>query len=95
MQLELHQHPSLAKRWRALERREAKLEKAAESSGTPYVPLSHRPDATFLPSLLDEFLEVRHCVWLCCVCGSLGCGQSLKRMLLCGVVCSELGYGMH
>ena len=41
-----------------MERREAKQAKAAEISGTPFVPLADRPDATFIPSLLDEFLEV-------------------------------------
>ena len=58
VQLELHRTPALAKRWRALERRQAKESKAAESSGAVYTPLAQRPDATFLPSLLDEFLEV-------------------------------------
>lgn len=56
-QVELHQHPALAKRWRALERREAK-QKVAEAAGASFVPLAQRPDTTLLPSLLDEFLEV-------------------------------------
>lgn len=58
LQMELHQHPDLAKKWRALERREAKLEKAAAAAGSPYVPLANRLDATFIPSLIEEFLQV-------------------------------------
>ena len=56
--MELHQHPDLAKKWRALERREVKLEKAAAASGSPYIPLADRLDSTFIPSLIDEFLQV-------------------------------------
>ncbi|PSC68726.1 Intron-binding aquarius [Micractinium conductrix] len=53
LQLELHDQPQLAKHWRHLAKREAK---AAAQEG--HVPVALRPEAAFLPGLLDEFLAV-------------------------------------
>lgn len=52
LQLELHAQPALAKRWKALLKKDAK---AAGSAGS--VPAPKRPEATFLPGLLQEFLD--------------------------------------
>ncbi|KAL4443940.1 hypothetical protein ABPG75_011677 [Micractinium tetrahymenae] len=53
LQLELHDQPQLAKHWKHLAKREAK---AAKEEG--HVPVQQRPEAAFLPGLLDEFLVV-------------------------------------
>ncbi|KAK9820367.1 hypothetical protein WJX72_009525 [[Myrmecia] bisecta] len=55
LQLELHAHDNLAKHWRYMAKKAAKEAKAGKAG---YVPEAQRPDATFLPSLLDEFLGV-------------------------------------
>lgn len=53
LQLELHAQPQLAKHWRSLAKKEAK---AAQQEG--HVPAAQRPEATFLPGLIAEFLKV-------------------------------------
>ncbi len=54
LQLELHEHPQLAKHWKHMAKKDAKKAQAAASG---YVPASESIDATFLPSLLADFLE--------------------------------------
>lgn len=44
------------KHWRSLAKKEAR---AAKEAGDAHVPVVERPEAAFIPSLLDEFLEVR------------------------------------
>lgn len=56
LQLELHEHPQLAKHWRHLAKKDAKKAAAGNKSGD-YVPASESVEATFLPSLLTGFLE--------------------------------------
>jgi hypothetical protein len=53
LQLELHAQPQLAKHWRHLAKKEAK---AAAQEG--HVPVQSRPEATFVPALLSDFLAV-------------------------------------
>lgn len=64
-QLELDANETLAKHWRRLAKKEAAAATAAaQANGAPeeakpaHVPVTERPEATFLPSLLSEFLEV-------------------------------------
>jgi len=52
LQLELHALPQLAKHWKHLLKKEAK---AAKVPG--YLPPQQRPEAGFLPALLDEFAD--------------------------------------
>jgi hypothetical protein len=56
LQLELQVNESLQAYWKRLRKKEAK---AAKDAGPDYVPIQERPEVTFLPSLLSEFLEVR------------------------------------
>ena len=58
MQLELQSQEMLAKHWRHLAKREAKAVKAAKEAGTAHVPAAQTPEATFLPLLLADFLQV-------------------------------------
>ena len=51
-QLELAQHPQLEKHWRYLQKKEAK---AAKLPG--HVPTTQTPAVTFLPGLVQEFLD--------------------------------------
>ena len=44
------------KHWRSLAKKEAR---AAKEAGDAHVPVVERPEAAFIPSLLDEFLGVR------------------------------------
>jgi len=53
LQLELHAHSQLAKHWKSLLKKE---QKAAVKAG--YVPPRQRPEARFVPGLIDEFLGV-------------------------------------
>uniref|UniRef100_A0A1D2ABG5 Intron-binding protein aquarius n=2 Tax=Auxenochlorella protothecoides TaxID=3075 RepID=A0A1D2ABG5_AUXPR len=55
LQLELHDHPALLKHWRHAARREAR---AAAAAGDAHMPVQRRPEASFLPALVDEFLSV-------------------------------------
>ena len=55
MQLELHEHEALARYWKQLGKREAK---AAAVQGDSFVPPHQRPEATYLPTLVQNFLEV-------------------------------------
>lgn len=48
----------LAKHWRHLAKKEAKAVKAAKEAGTEHVPVAETPEATFLPLLLADFLQV-------------------------------------
>ena len=62
LQLELHAQPSLAKKWKALARKEAKAAKAAaaatgDGGGSSFVPAAERPEASFLPGVMDELLQ--------------------------------------
>lgn len=52
LKLELHAHPTLAKRWHRLSKKEAK----AAASNPDHVPVQERPEATFIPTLLEMFL---------------------------------------
>ncbi len=54
LQNELRAFPQLDKHWRSLMKKEAKAAKA----GKGHVPLSQRPEAAFVPGLIDEFLQV-------------------------------------
>ena len=56
VQLELQTHEVLVKHWRSLAKKEAR---AAKEAGNAHVPVVERPEAAFVPSLLDEFLGVR------------------------------------
>jgi hypothetical protein len=65
LQLELHAQPALAKRWKALAKKDAKAAKEAaaraakgepEGPEGPYVPAPQRREATFVPGLVDELL---------------------------------------
>ena len=58
LQLELSKNAQLEKHWRYLMKKEAKAVKAAAKGGAPHVPLRERPDATWLPVLIDEFLKI-------------------------------------
>ena len=59
LQMELHANEAiLGKPWKQLAKREVKAEAAAKAAGQPYVPVTERPEATFLPGLLTEFLQV-------------------------------------
>jgi len=58
LQLELQSQDMLAKHWRHLAKREAKAVKAAKEAGTAHVPAAETPEATFLPLLLADFLQV-------------------------------------
>ena len=54
----------LARHWRHLAKKEAKACTAAEKAGSERVPAAQTPEATFLPLLLTDFLQVktnRHC----------------------------------
>lgn len=59
LQLELHEHPQLAKHWRHMAKKDAKkaAQTAAGNKSGDYVPASESNEATFLPSLLTDFLE--------------------------------------
>jgi intron-binding protein aquarius len=54
LQLELHEHPQLAKHWKHMAKKDAKK---AQVAGVGYIPTSESIEATFLPSLLTDFLE--------------------------------------
>ncbi len=58
LQLELQSQEMLAKHWRHLAKKEAKAAKAAKEAGTEHVPAAETPEATFLPRLLADFLQV-------------------------------------
>ena len=53
LQLERHAEERLDEKWRALEKR---AKKEAKKEG--YVPPQERPEASFIASLVDEFVEV-------------------------------------
>lgn len=53
--MELHGQSNLAKHWKHLAKKEAK---AAKKEGDSYTAITSRPEVTFIPSLLSEFLEV-------------------------------------
>lgn len=53
LKLELHAHPTLAKRWHRLSKKESK----AAASNPDHIPVLARPEATFIPSLLSIFLS--------------------------------------
>jgi hypothetical protein len=55
LQLELQAIEGLQTYWKKLRKKEAK---AAKDAGPDFVPIQQRPEVTFLPSLLSEFLEV-------------------------------------
>ena len=55
MQLERHSQERIDKRWRALEKREKKEAKEAPET---FIPVAQRPEATFIASFVDTFLEV-------------------------------------
>jgi intron-binding protein aquarius len=59
LQLELHEHPQLAKHWRHMAKKNAKkaAQAAAANKSGDHVPASQSIDATFLPSLLTDFLQ--------------------------------------
>jgi hypothetical protein len=62
LQLELHGQPTLAKKWKALTRKEAKAAKAVAAAGGGgggggFVPAAERPEAKFLPGVMEELLE--------------------------------------
>ena len=60
-QLELQSHDTLAKHWRHLAKKEAK----AVKDGVPgHVPVAQRAEATFLPALLADFLQVSAIGWV-------------------------------
>jgi hypothetical protein len=68
LQLELHGQPALAKRWKALLKKDAKAAKEAAKKGGggegegggggggEHVPAARRAEATFVPGLIDELL---------------------------------------
>ena len=58
LQLELHDQPQLARHWKHLAKKEAKAAAAAAAAaaGEAYTPVERRPEAAFLPALLEEFL---------------------------------------
>ena len=58
LQLELQSQEMLAKHWRHLAKKEAKAVKAAQEAGTAHTPAAQTPEATFLPRLLADFLQV-------------------------------------
>lgn len=60
LQLELYSNEDLQKHWVRLTKREKK----AADANPDHVPGAHRPDARFLPNLLDEFIQVCTC---CCI----------------------------
>lgn len=89
-QLELQTHEVLVKHWRSLAKKEAR---AAKEAGDAHVPVVDRPEAAFIPSLLDEFLEVRqrlagvwhgHCMHVLCLLYGrrAGMGQAAAARLL-------------
>ena len=53
LQLERHAEERLDEKWRALEKR---AKKEAKKEG--YVPPQERPEASFIASLVEEFVEV-------------------------------------
>jgi len=55
LKVELHGQSNLAKHWKHLAKKEAK---AAKKEGDSYTAITSRPEVTFIPSLLSEFLEV-------------------------------------
>lgn len=59
LQLELQANESLQTYWKKLRKREAKAAKEAA-----HVPIQQRPEVTFLPSLMAEFLEVSNTFYL-------------------------------
>lgn len=59
LQLELQSQEMLAKHWRHLAKKEAKAAKAAKEAGMAHTPAADTPEATFLPRLLSDFLQVR------------------------------------
>ena len=64
LQLELQSQEMLAKHWRHLAKKEAKAAKAAKEAGTEHVPAAETPEATFLPRLLADFLQVQSLAYL-------------------------------
>ena len=50
LQLELHEHPQLAKHWKHLAKKEAKAKAASKTASTP-------SSSSFLPRLLNDFLS--------------------------------------
>jgi hypothetical protein len=58
VQLELFARPNLAELWKRYAKKDARDAKKAAEAGTEHTPASQSPQATFIPSLIDEFLEV-------------------------------------
>jgi len=60
LQLELHAQPALAKRWKALAKKDARAAKDAAKGGggegAAHVPAALRAEATFIPGVVDELL---------------------------------------
>ena len=75
LQLELQSQEMLAKHWRHLAKKEAKAAKAAKESGTAHVPAAETPEATFLPRLLSDFLQV-------CM--------PMRGIITCSIRCTQL-----
>ena len=58
VQLERHLNDSINKRWKRLLKNNKEEEEKAKASGTDFVPQEQRPEAAFVASLVDEFVEV-------------------------------------
>mmetsp|Transcript_15961 Transcript_15961/g.37841 ORF Transcript_15961/g.37841 Transcript_15961/m.37841 type:complete len:1392 (+) Transcript_15961:941-5116(+) len=54
LKVELQGQTSLAKHWKHLAKKEAK---AAKKEGDAHVPITERPEVTFIPEMVDDFLE--------------------------------------
>lgn len=59
LQLERHFEPRLDEKWKSQEKKAKREAKKAAEAGTQFVPQQDRPEATFVASLVDLFLEVR------------------------------------
>ena len=57
----------LARHWRHLAKKEAKACTAAEKAGSEHVPAARTPEATFLPLLLTDFLQVKKYCHYCII----------------------------
>ena len=55
LQLERASQERIEEKWKALEKRE---KKEAKKGGPDFVPAAERPEATFVASLVDNFVEV-------------------------------------
>ncbi len=86
LQLELQSQEMLAKHWRHLAKKEAKAAKAAKEAGTEHVPAAETPEATFLPRLLADFLQVHSLRSLICPFHASGI-QERYRIPIGGISC--------